>query len=128
MDGSLVIAVSDLLFQTRIEGVAATAGLEPIIADTPKRLEDALERRPVVAVFDVHETAFSAIEAIERASAAGIHVLAFGRHTAPAELRSARRAGAEIVVPRSELAERLPALLARLLPDAPAAEHDPASL
>jgi hypothetical protein len=42
-------------------------------------------------------------------------VLAFGRHTEPATLRAARDAGAETVVPRSQLVEELPALLGRLL-------------
>jgi hypothetical protein len=81
-----------------------------------------------VAVFDIHESAFPASTAIARANAAGIRVLAFGRHTSPAELRGARQAGAEIVVPRSELAERLPELLARLLSDSQETERDPASL
>jgi hypothetical protein len=128
MDGCVLIGVSDLLFQTRIEGAVGASGLEPVIADTSRRLDDAIERGPIIAVVDVHETAFPADAAIARARAAGIRVLAFGRHTSPAELRRARQAGADIVVPRSELVERLPGLLTSLLPAKQEPEHDPASL
>jgi len=115
MKQSVLIAVSDLLFQSRIEGAAKSLGLEPVVADTPQRLDDAIAIGPAIAVVDVHETAFSATEAIARATASGVQVLAFGRHTAPAELRGAREAGATIVVPRSELAERLVEYLERLM-------------
>jgi hypothetical protein len=115
MSSTVVIAVSDLLFQTRIEGAVRATGSEVTLADTPARLDAALERQPAVVVIDVHETAFSATEAIGQSAAAGARVLAFGRHTAPAELRAARNAGAGIVVPRSDLVERLPELLGRLL-------------
>jgi DNA-binding NarL/FixJ family response regulator len=115
MGGKVVIAVSDLLFQTRIEAALRAAGSGTIVADTPAALDDALDSGPSVVVIDVHETAFSATDAIARATAANARVLAFGRHTAPVELRAARDAGAEMVVPRSDLAERLPELLDRLL-------------
>lgn len=112
---TIVIAVSDLLFQSRIEAAARAADSSPAIADTRERLKDALNASPAAVVVDVHETAFSAIEAIGDAHTAGARVLAFGRHTAPADLRAARAAGAEIVVPRSDLVEKLPQLLERLL-------------
>jgi DNA-binding NarL/FixJ family response regulator len=115
MSSSVVVAVSDLLFQTRIEGAVRATGSTVILADRAAALEHALDQRPSVVVVDVHETAFRAPEAISRATAAGARVLAFGRHTAPGDLRAARNAGAEIVVPRSDLVERLPELLARLL-------------
>jgi hypothetical protein len=110
----LIVGVSDLLFQSRIEGAVRTRALDCVIADTGPKLQAALTDSAAFAVFDVHETAYEPLEAIEQARAAGIRVLAFGRHTAPADLRAARDAGAEIVVPRSELAERLPELLERL--------------
>jgi hypothetical protein len=116
MGTTVVIAVSDLLFQSRIEGAVRALGLSPLIADTPQRLDAALAQHPSVAVFDVHERAFTPNEAIARATAAGASVLAFGRHTAPTDLRAARDAGAAIVVPRSDLVDKLPELLERLLP------------
>jgi len=127
MSQRVIVVVSDLLFQSRIEGAAKSLGLEPVIADTPQRLADALAGRPAIAVVDVHETAFSALDAISSASGAGVRVLAFGRHTAPAELRSAREAGAAIVVPRSELVERLPEFIERLLTAAGGSAADRAS-
>lgn len=52
---------------------------------------------------------------IQRARDARIPVLAFGRHTEPQTLRAARQAGAEKVVPNSELVNGLPELVAQLL-------------
>ena len=71
--------------------------------------------RPAVAVIDLHERALDPTAAITDAKAAGARVLAFGRHTEPATLRAARDAGADLVVPRSQLAEELPELLRSLL-------------
>jgi len=125
----VAIAVSDLLFQSRIEGAVRSLGLEAVIADTPHRLDDALARRPAAAVVDVHERAFSAEDAIARAAEAGAGVLAFGRHTAPAELRAARAAGASVVVPRSELVERMLELIEQVVaPQQDAKARDSASL
>ena len=66
---------------------------------------------------DLHERAFDPETGVGDAKVAGARVLAFGRHTEPAVLRAARAAGADIVVPRSQLAEELPELLRSLLQD-----------
>jgi len=66
-------------------------------------------------VVDLHDMTFDARRLVAAAAAAGRPALAFGRHTEAAALRSAREAGASIVVPRSQLVEELPALLERLL-------------
>lgn len=110
-----LIVVADLMFQSRIEIAARDAGLAPRIADTAAALDAALAgEAPAVAVVDVHIGGIDAADAVRRAKAVGAHVLAFGRHTEPATLRAAREAGADTVVPRSTLAEDLPALLASL--------------
>ena len=95
MTQTVAIAVSDLLFQSRIDAAARALGLAPCIADSAGALA------PTAAITD--------------AKAAGARVLAFGRHTEPATLRAARDAGADLVVPRSQLAEELPELLRSLL-------------
>jgi hypothetical protein len=116
MATKVIIGVSDLLFQSRIEGAARLLGLEVVIADTAPTLAAAIDHGAELAVIDVNETAFDACDAIRIAGSGGARVLAFGRHTSPGELRAAREAGAEIVVPRSELASDLSELLRRLLP------------
>lgn len=115
MTQTVAIAVSDLLFQSRIDAAARALGLAPQIADSAAALADALAARPAVAVIDLHERALDATAAITAAKAAGARVLAFGRHTEPATLRAARDAGADLVVSRSQIAEELPELLRSLM-------------
>jgi DNA-binding NarL/FixJ family response regulator len=52
---------------------------------------------------------------IAAARAAAVPVLAFGRHTDAETLRAARQAGADKVVPNSQLVAELPELVAALL-------------
>jgi DNA-binding NarL/FixJ family response regulator len=85
------------------------------IADSEAATESALSDAPAAVVVDLHAASIDTADVIRRASGAGARVLAFGRHTEPATLRAARDAGAETVVPRSQLVEELPALLGRLL-------------
>jgi hypothetical protein len=52
---------------------------------------------------------------IAGAKAAGVPVLAFGAHVDAETLRAARQAGADRVVPNSQLAAELPALVSSLV-------------
>ncbi len=115
MTQTIAIVVSDLMFQSRIDAAARSLGLAPRIADTDVSLAAALAAHPALAVIDLHERALDPAAAITGAKTAGARVLAFGRHTEPATLRAARDAGADIVVPRSQLAEELPELLRSLM-------------
>jgi DNA-binding NarL/FixJ family response regulator len=96
------------MFQPRIEAAARALGID-VRASSASTLDGA------ALVIDLHEASLDAIAAIAEAKAAGARVLAFGRHTEPATLRAARDAGADIVVPRSQLVEELPELLRRLV-------------
>jgi hypothetical protein len=65
---------------------------------------------------------------IAGARAAGVPVLAFGRHTEAEALRAARHAGAGKVVPNSELVTGLPELVQQLMSahdnNHPPAQHE----
>jgi DNA-binding NarL/FixJ family response regulator len=116
VDRTAVIAVSDLMFQPRITAAAQALGLRVRIADSAETAREAIAGAPAVVVVDLQERNADATQIILAAKAAGARVLAFGRHTDAGALRAARRAGADTVVPRSELAEELPRLLEALLP------------
>jgi DNA-binding NarL/FixJ family response regulator len=103
------------MFQPRIAAAATSLGLDVRIADAPETLSDAIAARPAMVVVDLHAAGIDAITAITDAKATGAAVLAFGRHTEPATLRAARNAGADTVVPRSQLVAELAVLLAALL-------------
>ena len=115
MPQKVAIVVPDLMFQSRIEAAVRVAGLTPIIAGSAADVTAAIRARPTLAVVDLHAAAINAERAIRDAKAAGIRVLAFGRHTEPATLRLARDAGADKVVPRSQLVEELHELIASLV-------------
>ena len=115
VEGLLVIAVPDLIFQSRIEAAARAAGLAIAVAASEAQCAEALARGAAGLVVDLQAVGLAPLALIEAATAAGVPVMAFGRHTDAAALRAAREAGAQAVVPRSQLAEELPQLLAALV-------------
>ena len=104
-----LVAVPDLLFQSRIEGALRARGIAWDVAGN-----DAQAGHAHLLVVDLQADGIDTPALIRRAKAGGGVVLAFGRHTDAAALRAARDAGADLVVPRSQLAEELPELLDRL--------------
>jgi len=113
MQGTVVIVCSDLMFQPRIRDAAEAQGLAAVVADSAASAAEAIAARPDVVVIDLHVAGVDANAVIAAAKVAGSRVLAFGRHTEPVTLRAARAAGADAVVPRSELGELLATLSAR---------------
>ena len=115
MPATVAIVVSDLMFQSRIDATARARGHTTLIADTPARANNAMQASPALVIVDLHERAVDPTAIIRDAKAAGARVLAIGRHTEPHTLRAARDAGADTVVPRSQLVEELPQLIASLI-------------
>lgn len=106
------VACDDLFFRVKL-GTALTAmgeeeGVPPESAD--------------VAIVDLELRREDPIARIRQLKGAGTRVLAFGPHTAGEARRAARDAGADLVAFRSQVAEDLAGLIARLAivaPDAP---------
>ena len=113
MPQRILIAVPDLLFQSRIAAAARALEFDVVIGDTEGSASEGLDPVPSLVVIDLHADAIDTSRLIAAAKAAGAAVLAFGRHTEPLVLRAARNAGADRVVARSELVDQLPDLLAR---------------
>ena len=114
MSQRIVAFVADLMFASRIEATLRPAGYEVAVVEDLPALDTALAAGPTaLAILDLHAGAEPG-EVIERCKAAGVPVLAFGRHTEPALLRSAREAGAAESVARSTFVEELAALVQRL--------------
>jgi hypothetical protein len=116
----LIVAVPDLIFQSRIEAAAVARGLVVVAAASDQQAEEAIGRGAAGLVVDLQAAGFAPRRVIEAARAARVPALAFGRHTDAAALRAAREAGAT-AVPRSQLAEELAELLGKLVGDAGAA-------
>jgi DNA-binding NarL/FixJ family response regulator len=114
MNPSVLIVVNDLMFQPRIADAVRALGLEARVADTADAAATAVEARPALVIIDLHAAGIDAPATIRAARAAGARVLAFGRHTDAASLRAAREAGADRVVPRSQLVEEMGQLISSL--------------
>ena len=116
MGATVAIIVVDLMFQSRIRAAAEVLGFDARIADSATAANIAIAAHPDLVVIDLHAPGIDAPSTIRFAKAEGANVLGFGRHTEPATLRSAREAGADAVVARSQLVDELPDLLRKLLP------------
>lgn len=107
----VLIAVTDLMFQSRVREQAIALGMGASAVDSMEAAATGLGSSPSLLVIDLQGEAMNATELISSAKERGVPVLAFGRHTEAEALRAAREAGADAVVVRSTLVEELPDLL-----------------
>jgi CheY-like chemotaxis protein len=108
-----IIAVTDdLMFHSRLEQRIRALGHSFSAVSTPEGLTASLDDQPALLIVDLHATSLEWPDAFAAAKERAVPVLAFGRHTEAQLLRNARAAGADRVVPRSELVEELERLIA----------------
>jgi hypothetical protein len=111
---------SDLLWATRIKGVALDLGIEARPVRTVEMLEARLAEgavRGLIVDLDASETALALIRRVREWQAAHaepgkpptepVRVVAFGPHVETAVLEEARRAGASRVMTRGAFSSRL---------------------
>jgi len=107
----IIAVVPDLYFATRIAATAKAAGVALELVP-PQRAVARLAAADVsLVLLEVgNRDALGLIAELKRAHPA-IPVVGFGAHIEAALLRDARAAGADAVLPRSQLGGKLPALL-----------------
>jgi DNA-binding NtrC family response regulator len=100
-----------LIFASSIEATLGREGLRVVTVETLSELRTLVgEEVPGVVILDLH----AGIEATDVvAMAKPAPVIAFGRHTEPALLRSAREAGCIASVARSTFVEEMTAIVQR---------------
>jgi DNA-binding NarL/FixJ family response regulator len=120
----LVLVATHLMFQSRIREGARALGFKVTTVDTMEAARDALHSAPTaLLVLDLQAEGVSWEEVVAAAKerpGGPVPILAYGQHTKPALLRSARAAGCDLVVPRSRLVEDLPRLIERVVQGTPA--------
>ena len=112
----VLAAVDDLLFSSKIRATAKAAGVELAFARSPQEiLEQARTHKPSLVIFDLNSGKTDPVATIAALKAdpalATIRTLAFASHVHTDLIASARKAGADQVLPRSAFAANLAELL-----------------
>jgi CheY-like chemotaxis protein len=120
MSAALGLLLSDdLIFTSRITGVARTLGLSVQAVRSVEALETlAREKGPSCVLVDLANPGLVVSELLDRlgtACAPMPRVVAYGSHVDAAGLRAAREAGCDVVLPRSAFVEQLPIQLPQWL-------------
>jgi glycine oxidase len=106
--------VRDILFRSRIDAVAQALGVEvAYAADLEQASARAVELKPAIVFADLSDASFAAAPTARqlRAAVAAIRLVGFASHVDLKSLASARDAGFELTLSRSEFTARLPELL-----------------
>jgi glycine oxidase len=112
-----VALIKDVLFRSRIDAVAQALGLEVAYAsDLEQARRRCGELRPVSVFVDLSDAAFPPENASRevRAAAPGAHLIGFASHVDLKALNSARAAGFDQTLSRSEFTRRLGEFLTEL--------------
>jgi DNA-binding NarL/FixJ family response regulator len=115
---TILAAVDDFLFRSKIRAVAKHVGVEIKFAQTRDEiLADARELKPVLAIIDLNSSKTDPIATItalkEDSATKDLPTIGFVSHVHTDLIAAARRAGADEVLPRSAFAARLPQILSR---------------
>lgn len=115
---TILAAVDDFLFRSKIRAVAKHVGVEIKFAQTPEEiLAHARELKPTLAIIDLNSSKadpIATITALKRdAATKDLPTIGFVSHVHEDLIAAARRAGADEVLPRSAFAARLPQILSR---------------
>src|SRR5262249_10636244 len=112
--GRIIVLIEDLLFGSRVRETLRGLGWRASFVGSREELERALAEGADLFVADLQAARIDPNEAIRCAKGCGVPVLAYGPHIDAELLDSARKAGADEVVPRSAFSSRLSARIGSL--------------
>lgn len=104
----------DMMFTSRITGTARDLGFEIKVARSQAGLETLIQSQPPsAAIVDLANPGLDLAKLLTAVKAASPQatIIAYGSHVDSETLKEARKSGCNIVLPRSQFAERLPELL-----------------
>jgi len=113
---SVLAAVDDFLFRSKIRAVAKHVGVDVTFAQTPDDiLARARELKPALIILDLNSARADAVRTIAALKAEpqppGTRTIGFASHVHVDLIDAARRAGADDVLPRSAFAAKLADIL-----------------
>jgi DNA-binding NarL/FixJ family response regulator len=103
--------VPDLYFATRIAATAKAAGVALELLPPQRALARVATPGVTLVILELGNRDALALITELKGAAPAVPIVGFGAHVEAALLRDARAAGADAVLPRSQLVNRLPALL-----------------
>ena len=114
---TVLAAVDDFLFRSKIRAVAKHVGVEVQFAQTPEEiLAQARALKPALVILDLNSAKADPVATIAAlkadAATAGARTIGFASHVHVDLINSARDAGADQVLPRSAFAMHLAEILA----------------
>ena len=116
--GRILVVVTDLMLESRIMERARALGYDVSVASTIQAVREAMRSGPAdVLVLDLQADGVpwqDVLAAAKEAPNGPVPILAYGQHTKPDLLRTARNGGCDLAVPRSRLVEEFPALIDQL--------------
>jgi len=117
MTRTVLAAVEDLLFRSKISEAAEGVGAEARFPRSPKKLREALETSPPdLLVLDLNSSRFEPLEILRTVNSGerlrNVRTLGFLSHVQADLALAAREAGCDRVVARSAFVKDLPRLLA----------------
>jgi CheY-like chemotaxis protein len=99
----------DLIFTSRVTGTAHDLGHEVRAAKSASQLANLMTQQvPQCLLVDLHNPGLSIADLLSGLPASRPYLVAYGSHVDTATLNSARKAGCDLVLPRSQFVERLP--------------------
>ncbi len=118
MSATILVAVDDLIFLTKIRETAREVGIRVEAIELAK-VQERLGQNPVGAVIlDLNSRSGSPLEVLRtlksNPSTKGVRVVGFVSHVQAEVIRAARAAGCDDVLARSAFSQKLPELLAKL--------------
>ena len=116
MARSVLAAVEDLLFRSKISETAERVGVEAAFPRNPEKLLDALRASPPdLLVVDLNSARFKPLELLRAvksdAALRGVRTVGFLSHVQADLALAAREAGCDRVMARSAFVENLPRVL-----------------
>jgi DNA-binding NarL/FixJ family response regulator len=120
---TILAAVDDFLFRSKIRAVAKHVGVEIAFAQTPLEiLAYARDHKPALAIFDLNSVKSDPIATLAAlkadAQTAAVRAIGFASHVHTDLIAAARNAGADQVMPRSAFAGNLAEILRSAAADA----------
>jgi CheY-like chemotaxis protein len=118
---SVVLLCDDLLFGSKVTATGRAHGIPVAVARTPAAAA-AKAAGSACVILDLHMSGLELPKLLAEVRAAGVvRVIGFGSHVDVDTLKAARRAGCDVVMPKSQFTQELEAKLAEwaTAPDRP---------